>query len=130
MQYRMNTRLLFLLSSLLFGASGIALIFSPEALLHALAIEQGMPTFLFVKVVGGLYFGFSILNWMTKSNRTGGIYNRPIVMANLSYFVISGLGIVKTLLLYQEVSIVLWAVGILNLAFGLLFIFILFKHPY
>ena len=44
-----------------------------------------------MQIIGSLYFALAILNWMSKGSFIGGIYNRPIAIANLTHFVIAGL---------------------------------------
>lgn len=84
---------------------------------------------LLVQVIGGLYFGYSMLNWMTKGNLIGGIYNRPIAIGNFTHFLVAGLAIVKSLLSNPEQPKALWVVGTIYVIFGLLFAVILFRHP-
>jgi hypothetical protein len=38
-----------------------------------------------LQVVGSAVFGFSMLNWMSRYTRIGGIYGRPLVIANLAH---------------------------------------------
>ena len=48
-----------------------------------------------LQLLGGLYFGFGMLNWTAKGNLTGGIYSRPVAMGNLTHFVMGGLALLK-----------------------------------
>jgi len=48
-----------------------------------------------VQIAGALYFGFAILNWTAKGTLLGGIYGRPIVLANFTHFAIGAITLLK-----------------------------------
>lgn len=116
-------------SSIILGAAGIILTFSPDTVLLNLNIDINAASLLLGQVMGGLYFGFSMLNWMTKESLIGGIYNRPIAIANFTHFLIAGLAIIKRLISNPYLSKALWTTGAVYVVLGLLFIIILFRHP-
>lgn len=113
-------------SAVLLGAAGVLLSFAPELGLAALGVEPSPATLLLAQIVGGLYFGFAMLNWMTKDTPTGGIYNRPVVVANLSHFVIAGLSILRQL----PGTPALWVLGGLYVVLASLFGLTLYTHPF
>ena len=125
----MNTKLVMTLSSIILGATGIILTFAPDVVLENLTIETNPTSLLLGQVIGGLYFGYSMLNWMTKESLIGGIYNRPIAVANFTHFLIAGLAISKSLISNPGLPKTLWAVGLVYITLGFLFIIILFRHP-
>ncbi len=114
---------------MILGATGIILTFAPDVVLNNINIETNPTSLLLGQVIGGLYFGYSMLNWMTKESLIGGIYNRPIAVANFTHFLIAGLAISKSLISNAELPITLWVAGLVYVTFGLLFIIILFRHP-
>lgn len=125
----MNTKLVLVIISVSLGTAGIILTFAPDVVLSNLNIEINQPTLLLVQIIGGLYFGFSMLNWMVKEGRIGGIFNRPIVIANLSHFLIAGLALTKAWISNSNIPLLLLVVGVLNIAYGILFAFLLFTDP-
>lgn len=125
----MNTKLIMTVSSITLGGTGLILIFGPDFVLRNLNIDPNPTSILLGQVIGGLYFGYSMLNWMTKESLIGGIYNRPIAIANFTHFLIAGLSIIKKLISDPGIPKVLWIAGAVYLVFGLLFIVILFRHP-
>jgi hypothetical protein len=125
----MNTKIIMTLSSIILGATGIILTFAPDIVLHNLNIDTNPTSLLLGQVIGGLYFGYSMLNWMTKESLIGGIYNRPIAIANVAHFFIAGLAIIKRLLSDPGLPKALWTAGAGYAVLGLLFIIILFRHP-
>ena len=87
----MNTRILMTSSSLVLGAAGVVALFLPEVLLPA---QSGM-ALLLVQVLGALYFAFAMMNWIAKDNAIGGIYARPVSLANFSHFFAGALLLAK-----------------------------------
>ena len=125
----MNTKLVMTFASIIMGATGAILIFASDVVLGNLAIEINQTSLLLGQVIGALYFGYSMLNWMTKESLIGGIYNRPIAVANFTHFLIAGLAITKALVSNPELPKILWAAGAAYVVLGLLFMIILFSHP-
>ncbi len=117
------------ISSIILGATGVILTFAPDMVLRNLNIDTNPTSILLGQVIGGLYFGYSMLNWMTKESLIGGIYNRPVAIANFTHFLIAGLSIIKRLISDPGLPKALWVAGAVYLVFGLLFILILFRHP-
>jgi hypothetical protein len=52
-----------------------------------------------------------MLNWMAKGTIIGGIYNRPIAIANLTHFLIGGLALAKLAFNNHKISIILWVMA-------------------
>lgn len=125
----MNTKLIMSLSALVVGGSGIVLSFAPELLLEGTGTPVTGGTTLLIQVMGGLYLGFGMLNWMAKAGLIGGIYNRPIVIANFTHFLVVALALIKALASQQDMPLVVWVAGLLYGIFALLFGIIMFRHP-
>lgn len=117
------------ISSLILGASGIILTFAPDVMLNNLGVDPNRISLLLIQIIGGLYFGYAMLNWMTKGSLIGGIYSRPIVIANLTHFLIVGLAMIKVLMASSSLPLVIWLAGIIYMALSLLYAIILFTHP-
>jgi hypothetical protein len=125
----MNTKIIMTASAVILGATGVILVFSPDTALLSLGIQSSPASLLLVQVIGGLYFGFFMLNWMIKGGLIGGIYNRPIVIANFAHFFIVGLSVVKTVTSNRDLPWILWAVGAVYVVFGIVFMMLMFRHP-
>ena len=91
----MNTKIIMTLSALVLGAVGLTLSFLPEEIIEFFNIESTMTIILIFQLLGSLYLGFGILNWMAKGSLIGGIYNKPIVIANLMHFGIGAITFFK-----------------------------------
>lgn len=93
----MTTKPIMIASALFLGISGIMLTFLPLEILGFLNLRTDRKLQLILQILGALYFGFAMLNWMIKEARIGGIYNRPIIVSNFAHFLIAALVLVKAL---------------------------------
>ncbi|MCW5873556.1 MAG: hypothetical protein KIS88_02805 [Anaerolineales bacterium] len=125
----MNSRILMTASAVLLGLAGIVLTFAPELALGQLGLPASAMALLLGQVVGGLYFGLAMLNWMLKDSVIGGIYNRPALVANLSHFVIAGLAILRQALGGGTQPALLWAAAAVYTLLGVGFGLLLLRHP-
>ena len=125
----MNTKSLMTLSAIILALIGISLIFLPNEILDYLELSASETLQLLMQIIGSFYFAFAILNWMSKGSIIGGIYNRPIAMANLTHFVIAGLALIKGVLANPSLSYVIWSIAIIYSIFAILFGIVAFKHP-
>jgi len=125
----MNTKSLMTLSAIILALIGISLIFLPNEILDYLQLSVSETLQLLMQIIGSLYFALAILNWMSKGSIIGGIYNRPIAMANLAHFVIAGLALIKGILANPSLSYVIWSIAIIYSIFAILFGIVAFKHP-
>ncbi len=94
-----NTRYLMVASTMMLALAGLAVSFAPAEFLEALGISASDPLPAMLKVMGGLYLGFALMNWMAKDNMIGGIYSRPVAVGNFLHFLVGSLSLAK-----QQVS--------------------------
>src|SRR4051812_21278282 len=80
-----------------------------------------------LQMIGAVYLGFSMLNWMSRGSSLGGIYGRPLVMANTLHFTVASLALVKTLPGWPPPAIV--AAAIVCCVFAAAFGVLLFRTP-
>ena len=125
----MNTKSLMTLSAMILALIGISLIFLPNEILDYLELSVSETLQLLMQIIGSFYFALAILNWMSKGSIIGGIYNRPIAMANLAHFVIAGLALIKGILANPSLSYVIWSIAIIYSIFAIFFGIVAFKHP-
>lgn len=101
---------------------GLAASFGPDELLRAAGVDATEGLKLLVQVMGALYLGFAMLNWMSKDAVIGGIYARPTTLANFLHFFSGGMAIIKVLA-GEPGSAPLWVLAVayagLAVAFGL-----------
>ena len=116
-------------SAILFGAVGVLLTFAPDVLLNYLNVDVNPMTLLTIQILGAFYVGFAMLNWMTKGALIGGIYSRPVVVANLTHYLIAGLALTKGVIGHPSLPFPFLASTILYIVFAALFGILLFRHP-
>ena len=125
----MNTKLIMTLRAIIMGATGIILSFASDYIISFLNLGTDLITLLFFQILGALYFGFAMLNWMNKGRPIGGIYNRPVAVANLCHFGIAGLALIKGAISNPDLPISIWCVAIVYIVLGIAFGIILFQQP-
>ncbi|MEC7935184.1 MAG: hypothetical protein VX922_03215 [Candidatus Neomarinimicrobiota bacterium] len=125
----MNTKPLMTLNAIILALIGISLIFLPKEILDYFELSASDTLELLMQITGSLYFAFAMLNWMSKGSIIGGIYGRPIAIANLTHFVIAGLSLIKGTMANPGLSYVIWSIAIVYSIFAILFGIVAFKHP-
>jgi hypothetical protein len=125
----MNTKLMMSLSAVTLAVIGLGLTFFP----NEIAVQFGVNTTKGFKVIlqllGALYYSFAMLNWMAKGSIIGGIYNRPIAIANLTHFMIGGLALTKALMSTQGLPYIIWVLEGIYILFALVFALMFFRDP-
>jgi hypothetical protein len=124
----MNTRLLMSLSAAFLAAAGVGITFLPQELLTYAGGRPEGTLVLLVQLLGASYLGAAALNWMSRGNRMGGIYGRPVTMANLLHFFVGALALVKATVV-QPVPVEVMATAAVYSVFGTWFGLVLFTHP-
>ena len=116
-------------SALCLGIIGIGLTFIPDVISEYLIINNTKIHLLILQVLGAFYFAFAMLNWMAKGASIGGIYNRPIAIANFTHFFIGGIAIIKSVRQNTDFHFSICILAIVYSIFSLIFGLILFKSP-
>jgi hypothetical protein len=114
------------LSAIAMGVTGIILTFFTRE--FASFFNMADTNIILLQVLGGLYFGFAMLNWAAKANLTGGIYSRPVTIGNFSHFVIVGLALLK-FGTRNTTNTYIWIAVILYLVFAIFFGIVFFTNP-
>jgi hypothetical protein len=122
----MNTKLLMTVSSLMLGLAGIFALFAPDVLLAMLNAPAAGPLSVLVQLTGALYFSFALMNWTAKDSAIGGIYARPVSLANFGHFFTGTLILVKHLLA-AEFNLTILLVSILYAGFAVIFYWLVFR---
>lgn len=72
-------------SAALYFLAGVAALFVPQELLSYGGAVPGDLNVSLLQAVGAAFLGFAMLNWLSRYSRIGGIYGRPIVVANFAH---------------------------------------------
>jgi len=125
----MNTKLIMTASAVCLAVAGVSLSFFPNELANYIGLGSTKTSQLVMQALGALYFGFAMLNWMAKGSIIGGIYNKPLVVANMSHFLIGALAIIKGLMSISNPSYQLVILTGVYAIFAVLFAIIFIRHP-
>ena len=117
----MNTKFLMTLSAIILALIGISLIFFPKEILDYFGSSVSDTLELFMQIIGSFYYAFAMLNWMSRGSIIGGIYNRPISIANLTHFVIAAFALVRGILFNPSLPYIIWLITIMYSIFAILF---------
>ena len=91
----MNTRMLMTLSTACLGLLGIALLFFPQE--AGGLIPLGPDSELSAQMAAAGFLAIAVLDWAGRGAVYGGIFGRPIVLANLMLGMVCGGSILGTL---------------------------------
>lgn len=116
------------LSATFLAALGIGITFLPQEILVLVGVQPVDTSVLLIQILGATYLGFSILNWMSRGTHIGGIYGRPVSMANFFHFAIGAVALVKTAIA-QHFEIEVTILAAIYMSFGTWFGYVLFTHP-
>ena len=122
----MNTKLLLTTSSLALGLAGIVTLFAPETLLAVLGAPAANPLSVFIQLMGALYFSMAMMNWTAKDSAIGGIYARPVSLANFAHFFIGALLLIRYQL-FNEFNLLIVLVLVVYVVFASLFYWLVFR---
>ena len=122
----MNTKTLMTFSSLTLALAGVFTLFAPDVLLSALGVAVTAQLSILVQLLGALYFSFALMNWTAKDSAIGGIYARPVSLANFSHFFSGTLLLVKYLLA-NEFNLSILLVLIMYVVFACSFYWLVFR---
>jgi hypothetical protein len=124
----MNTKILMIASAALMAVGGIALEFAPHDILNRFGAASDGVFPLFLQLIGALYLGFAMLNYMARGVLIGGIYSRPLATGNLAHFLIGALALIKYALSAQN-PMPVWITAIIYSILAILFGITMLTHP-
>ena len=120
----MKAKLIMITSALSLAFAGLALTFMPQETAQALNIPNQHLTIASLQLLGAMYLGFAILNYMTRNTIIGGIYGRPLVLANLVHFV-TGYFALNDLATPSNIKVI----TLIYVIFAFSFAYLLATHP-
>ena len=123
----MKTNWLMMKSAILMALFGVIAVFLPQELVVYFGSKPDTFVVIIVQIAGALYLGFAFLNYYSRSKMIGGIYSRPIVIANLVHFTIVALMLLKELLNGLSFELVVGA--LIYTVFALWFGFVMYSNP-
>ena len=125
----MNTKLLLTASAIFLGLMGISLSFMPGEILEKLLLETNQTSALIMQLLGALFLGFGLMNWMAKGSIIGGIYNKPLVIGNLMHFGVGAITLLKIAFNLKASKEFLIPLTIIYSVFALTFFYVFSRNP-
>ena len=113
--------LLLTLSAVAYFVVSLALIFTTEELLGFAGAAGTVLEIALLQLLGAALFSLAVLNWMSRYSRTGGIFGRPLVVANFANAMIAVLMLFHLWREHRLSTPLMFAFGfyaVLALAFG------------
>ena len=121
----MNTKILMTSSSIILGLAGIFALFFPDAVLSMPGEAVTKQLSVLVQLAGALYFSFALMNWTAKDSAIGGIYARPVSLANFSHFFAGALLLIRNQL-SSPFNLLMFAALLVYAIFALCFYWLVF----
>lgn len=113
--------------SIAYAVTGLVLLFVPEVILSRSAPEMP-PVGLWISgMFGGALFAFALLNWFQRHTMMGGIFGRPLLMANL--MMMTNIAFSSLRMWRSEHDVVYAIGGVIGAAFLAAFGRLLFVQP-
>lgn len=117
-------------SAAFFLLTGLGISFFPQETgrIFGTASQYGMDL-LIMKILGALFFGFGVMNFMARRSPVGGIYGRSIVMGNLMMTLIIGAQLFKFIFRQDGVGEHIWVLAFLFLILSVAYLKLFFTQP-
>jgi len=116
------------LSALVLAVAGAALLFASDVVLPSIVPGLTASAAWLGQLLGAAWLGVAGLNWLSRRATLGGVYGRPVVLANFALYVISALSLVRVLD-NGMAQLWLWPAFIVSAAFALSYGALLLRGP-
>jgi hypothetical protein len=103
---------------------GLILLFAADDLLPRFVAGIGTEASWIGQVLGAAWLGLAALNWLSKGSVLGGIYGRPIVMANAIVYFVTTTVLIRAP--FRGALVAALVPGLFAIVYGLL----LFRGPF
>ena len=124
---KMKTKWLLSSSAVMMGLLGLAGTFLPEEISKILRLDPSPITLILLQIIGGLYLGFAMLNWFTRSALIGGIYNKPVVLGNLIHCIVVFFALIRQLA--EQFHFIFFILTLVYLVFAVWFTLVMRSNP-
>lgn len=125
-----------MLSSLISRTSALLLFFGGNALLFASDVllprfEPGFPASgaWIGQLLAAAWLGIGVLNWLSRFALLGGIYGRPVVMANFTLYFIASMVLVRRVM-SGGAPVAVWTVLVVAAALAIAYGWLLRRGPF
>lgn len=110
-------------------AGGIVLLFAPDVVLPRLSPGFPDSALWLGQLLGAAWLGVAALDWLSRGTMLGGIYGRPVVVANTALYFISALVILRALSRAPSAT-GLWALAVAAVLLAAVYGWLLYRGPF
>ena len=119
----LNSRFVMVASGVALGVAGGACLFVPTEALSLLGF-RGVDA-ITGQMLGAAYLGLAAANWTARGSMIGGIYARPLSLANFVHFLIGAIVLARGISI-DSLNLAYAGVALVYLVFAILFGLLLF----
>ncbi|MEW5930611.1 MAG: hypothetical protein AB1941_24390 [Gemmatimonadota bacterium] len=98
-------------SAALLLAGGLTLLFAPDAVLPRLVPGFPPEGAWLGQLLAAALLALAALDWLSRRALLGGIYGRPVVLANVAFYFIAALSLLRHIL-ERGAPVAIWAVAV------------------
>lgn len=124
----LRTRILLSASAVIMGVLGLGITFLPHELLAHLDVPSNAAIVLLMQLLGALYLGMALLDWFHRGSHIGGIYARPLALANFMAYAVGAIALLKAVI-GQSMGLDFVMLTLAYVAFAVWFGLVLFTTP-
>ncbi|HEY4320049.1 MAG TPA: hypothetical protein VGM77_02635 [Gemmatimonadales bacterium] len=115
-------------SAAFLAVGGLALLFAPDDILPRVIPNFPVTASWLGQLIAAGWLALAVLNWFSRASVLGGIYARPIVLANALFYFIGATTLFRSIRGHVDLS-VLWWVAVPVTLFAAIYIRLLFGGP-
>ena len=108
---------------------GMVLLFASDAILPHLVPSFPPAGAWLGQLLGAAWLGVASLNWASQPALLGGIYGRPVVLANAVLYFIAATVLLKVVI-RPDAPALLWPVAVLITLLAAIYVWLLFRGPF
>jgi len=116
-------------SALFLGVAGFSFVFAAREMLVLLAPGTPRAATWIGQILGAALVGLGCLNWFNRHALLGGIYARPVVLANSMFYVVGALSVVGSSAALTTTRPVAQGVAAVLGVFAACYAWLLFRGP-
>ena len=110
------------------GAGGLALLFAPDVVLPRLIPGFPLAGVWIGQLLAASWLEMAALNWLNRSALLGGIYARPVVVANALFYFVSAMVMLRKVTT-QSAPAAVWVIVAPVVLFAALYGWLLLRGP-
>lgn len=115
-------------SAAVLAGCGLALLFGSDVILPSLVPAFPASAAWLGQLLAAAWLALAALNWLSQSALMGGIYSRPIVLANAAFYFIAAMVLFKVVT-KRDATAALWIAFAIAAIFALIYGLLLFRGP-